>query len=90
MSPKLELAAILLTALLGDQYYRAAGETRTRLEQLATREPHFAARAALYARREFGMRSASHITAAAIARHRPLGQRGNLDQRLLSTDRLSS
>ena len=68
MSPQLELAAILLTAPMNDQFYRSANAVQERIAALANQDPQFAARAALYARREFGMRSASHIAAAAIAR----------------------
>ena len=68
MSPKLELAAILLTSLMTDQFYRSSADAQKRLATLTAQEPQFAARAALYARREFGMRSASHVAAAAIAR----------------------
>lgn len=67
MSPKLELAAILLTSLMTDQFYRSSQETKERIATLTAQEPKFAAQAALYARREFGMRSASHVAAAAIA-----------------------
>ena len=68
MSPKLELAAILLTSLMSDQFYRSSADAQKRLATLTAQEPKFAAQAALYARREFGMRSASHVAAAAIAR----------------------
>ena len=68
MSPQLELAAILLTAPLNDQFYRSANAVQERIAALAAQDPQFAARAALYARREFGMRSATHVAAAAIAR----------------------
>ena len=68
MSPQLELAAILLTAPLNDQFYRSANAVQQRIAALAAADPKFAAKAALYARREFGMRSASHVAAAAIAR----------------------
>ena len=67
MSPQLELAAILLTAPLNDQFYRSANAIQQRIAALAAQDPEFAAHAALYARREFGMRSASHVAAAAIA-----------------------
>ena len=69
MSPQLELAAILLTALLSDQPYRSANAVQECIAALAAQDPRFAAQSALYSRREFGMRSASHIAAAAIARN---------------------
>lgn len=69
MSPKLELAALLLTSLVNEQFYRSSADARQRISELTAQEPRFAAQAALYARREFGMRSASHVAAAAVARH---------------------
>ena len=66
---KLELAALLLTSTLGDQYYRAADVTATRLKQLLTEigDKKFAAKAALYARKEAGMRSVTHLVASELA-----------------------
>lgn len=67
--PKLELVSILLTSMVQDQYYRDASDTIKRLEQLMNVvDPLFAAKAALYARREFGLRSISHVVAGQIAR----------------------
>ncbi len=82
-SPKLELVSILLTSFVQDQYYRSAetqdqkgmvgqamASTAQRLEELIAGMPDkkFVAQAALYARREFGMRSISHLAAAQIAK----------------------
>jgi len=69
-TPKLELASIMLTAMLKDQFYRSADDTVKRLRELIAAQPdkRFVAKAAIYARREAGMRSVTHLTAAEIAK----------------------
>jgi 60 kDa SS-A/Ro ribonucleoprotein len=68
-SPELELVSILLTSFVSDQYYRSADDTTTRLKEvLSIVDPLFAAKAAIYARTKYGMRSVSHITASEIAK----------------------
>ncbi len=68
--PKLELVSILLTSFLTDQHYRSGDQTVERLRQLIDQLPDksFAAKAALYARTEYGMRSVSHVVAREIAK----------------------
>ncbi|MEL7160870.1 MAG: TROVE domain-containing protein, partial [Bacteroidota bacterium] len=67
-SAEYRLASLLLTNFLTDQYYRTAGESLRELKELVTSvAPGFAARAAVYARQEFGMRSSSHAVAALLA-----------------------
>src|SRR4051812_41349974 len=68
-TPKLELLSILLTSFIQNQYYRSAGDTLSRVRELVASEADkkFIARAAIYARNEFGMRSISHAVAAEIA-----------------------
>jgi hypothetical protein len=70
-SPKQELVSILLTATLGDQYYRTADATVARLKALVSEnsDKEFVAKAAIYARTKAGMRSVSHLVAAEIARN---------------------
>lgn len=73
-SAKAEFASILLTSFVTDQYYRSADDGLARtIELLDQVEPVFAAKAAVYARNEFGMRSISHVVAAEIA-HRVKGE----------------
>lgn len=68
-SPKFEFACLLLTSFLKDQFYRSEAETVTRLRSLlAGSDPRFAAKTAIYARHEFGMRSITHFVAAELAR----------------------
>lgn len=74
-SEKLELVTILLTSFLEDKYYRTGNETAKRITNLvnAIADKRFVAKAALYARREAGMRSVSHLVAGEIA-HSVKGQ----------------
>lgn len=68
-SAKSELVSHLLTSMVQDQYYRSADEGLDRLRALIQQvDPIFAAKAAIYARNEAGMRSVSHVVAAEIAR----------------------
>lgn len=63
-----ELVSILLTSFVQDQFYRSSQSTQHRLQALvAQADVEFAAKAAIYARTEFGMRSITHILAACIA-----------------------
>lgn len=67
-TPKVELVSHLLTSFVEDQFYRSEAEGLDRLRELLnTVDSEFAAKAAVYARNEFGMRSISHVTAAEIA-----------------------
>jgi hypothetical protein len=67
-SGKLELASILLTFTVQDQYYRSAQSGVNRLIELIDAMPdkRFAAKAAIFARTRFGIRSATHIMAAEL------------------------
>jgi len=66
-SDKMKLASILLTSFVQDQYYRSAGQTQTELKDLIAKvDPKFAAKAAIFARNEFGMRSITHIVGAEV------------------------
>ena len=63
-----KLASLLLTSFVKDQFYRSKDQERTELRTLLTQvDPLFAAKAALYARNEFGMRSISHVVAGELA-----------------------
>lgn len=69
-SAELELVSILLTSFVQDQYYKSAGDTMKRVTELLNKvDPKFAAKAAIYARNEFGMRSITHVLAVEIAKH---------------------
>ncbi len=79
-SDKLELVTILLTSFLEDKYYRSANQTVKRITELVTQiaDKKFVAKAALYARREAGMRSVSHLVAGEIG-HLVKGQEWTKD-----------
>lgn len=69
-SPELELISILLTSFANDQFYRSANDTFARLISLIVDcDKEFVAKAAVYARNEFGMRSISHVVASELAPH---------------------
>lgn len=66
-SDKLALASVMLTSMVADTFYRSEAETVTYLKQLVSRvDPLFAAKTAVYARRTFGLRSITHLTAAEL------------------------
>jgi len=68
LSAKSELVSLLLTSLAEDKYYERADAQTTRLMGLMGQvDPLFAAKAAIYARDTFGMRSITHLAAAALA-----------------------
>lgn len=68
MTPELELVSALLTSFLEDKFYQS-GSDRIQVikDAIAKVDKLFAAKAAVYARTEFGMRSVSHVAAAEIA-----------------------
>lgn len=69
-SDKLEFVSILLTSFVKAQYYKSAEDQMKRVNELiqAIPDKQFLAKAAIYARNEFGMRSITHVTAAEVAR----------------------
>ena len=69
-STKLELASLLLTSFVTDQYYRTANDSMERVKELIAglKDKTFAAKAAIYARTKFHMRSISHVVAAEMFR----------------------
>jgi hypothetical protein len=68
MSAELELVTILLSSFVQDKFYRGANAELARVKQLVDKlDPLFAAKAAIYARQEFGMRSITHMLAGELA-----------------------
>lgn len=67
---KLELASIMLTSTLQDSFYRSGDATAARLKELIGQmgDKRFVAKAAIYARKEAGMRSITHLAAAELAK----------------------
>lgn len=69
-SPELELVSILLTSFANDSFYRSADDTFQRLKELiAITDKQFVAKATVYARTVFGMRSITHAVASELAKH---------------------
>lgn len=67
-SPENKLASLLLTSFAQDQYYRKADDTfKDLIAMLQKVDPLFAAKAGVYARTQFGMRSITHVLAAELA-----------------------
>lgn len=65
---EMRLASMLLTSFANDQFYRSQSETFDELvELIALCDPKFVAKAGIYARNEYGMRSITHVLAAELA-----------------------
>jgi hypothetical protein len=66
-SKELELVSILLTSFVTDTFYRSSSDTLERLKVLLSEvDPKFAAKAAIFARDKFGMRSITHALAGEL------------------------
>ena len=72
MSPKAEFASILLTTFTTDTFYKSADDQVTRVAELvrSLEEPLFVAKAAIYTRKQNGLRSVSHIVAGELAQRK--------------------
>lgn len=69
-SNEMQLASLLLTSFGDDKFYQKENETYKRLEQLIeVCDKEFVAKAIIYARKEFGMRTITHIAASMLAKH---------------------
>ena len=67
-SSELELVSVLLTSFANDTFYEKAEDKFDRLKDLVGQvDPLFAAKAAIYARKQFGMRSITHVLAGELA-----------------------
>lgn len=63
------LISLLLTSFVDDKFYESSAKNRERLAALLeTVDKQFCAKAILYTRREFGMRSISHVAASLLAK----------------------
>jgi 60 kDa SS-A/Ro ribonucleoprotein len=68
--PKTELISLLSTSFGDDKFYRTHTETFERLKHLLLiNDKLFAAKALIYARKELGMRTITHVGAAELAKH---------------------
>lgn len=69
-SSELELISILLTSFVGESFYENSNDTLMRLRKILPKvDPKFAAKAAIFARDQFGMRSITHVLAGEIAKY---------------------
>lgn len=68
-SPKLELVNLMLSNFLSGDMYRSEKQVLKRVKDLVAQidDKDFVARAALFARNEFGMRTMSHVVAGELA-----------------------
>lgn len=69
-SDKLELISLLLTSFVKDKFYESGSEQLSRLQDLVSKikDKKFIAKAAIYARKEFGMRSITHALLAELSK----------------------
>ena len=68
LSPKMEFVAALVTSFAEDKFYEKATARFDRVKELLAKiDPEFAAKAIIFARDEFNMRSMSHAGAAELA-----------------------
>lgn len=69
-STQLELISILLTSFGTDQYYKKSENTFDRLKELILlNDKKFVAKAAIYARTIFGMRTITHVAASELGKY---------------------
>ena len=75
---KTELVQLLACSFLEPQYYVNASQQAQRLVELAGKvnDPEFLAKAAIFTRTRFGMRSSAQLLAAAVGPHRLEGSEG--------------
>lgn len=69
-SNKLAIASFLFTSFLTDTYYKKESQETARLMDLfkSEKDKEFIAKAAVFTRNEYGMRSVSHLAAALLAK----------------------
>jgi len=69
-SKEVELISLLVTSFADDQFYRSSEDVFKQLSYLIDKcDKKFAAKAGIYARKKFGMRSITHVLASEIAKH---------------------
>ena len=69
-SDEMQLASLLLTSFGDDKYYQKEKDTYSQLEQLIEAcDKEFVAKAIIYARKQFGMRTITHIASSMLAKH---------------------
>lgn len=67
---EMQLASLLLTSFDDDKYYQKEKDIYQQLERLiAVCDKEFVAKAIIYARKQFGMRTITHIASSMLAKH---------------------
>ena len=70
-SEEMAFLSLILTSFVNDQFYRSAETSIDELKQMVSniKDKEFMAKAAVYARDKFGMRSITHALAGEMASH---------------------
>lgn len=69
-SPELQLISTLFTSFANDQFYKSSNDVFSDLKELIAKcDKKFVAKAAIYARTQFGMRSITHVVASELAKY---------------------
>lgn len=69
-SNEMQLASLLLTSFGDDKYYQKENEVYQQLERLISLcDKQFVAKAIIYARKQFGMRTITHIASSMLAKY---------------------
>lgn len=69
-SDEMQLASLLLTSFGDDKHYQKEKDIYNQLERLiAVCDKEFVAKAIIYARKQFGMRTITHIASSMLAKH---------------------
>jgi hypothetical protein len=77
-TPEVALVNLLLTSFMKEKHYESASDEQKRLDGLLGKvDPKFAAKAGVYARQRFGMRSITHFQADECGRRMPCWQKLN-------------
>lgn len=67
---EMQFVSLLLTSFMNDKFYERQGAIVERMRELIEKcDKDFCAKAIVYARREFGMRSVTHVAASILAKH---------------------
>lgn len=69
-SYEMKFVSLLLTSFMNDKFYETEKSTIDRMKDLIEKcDKEFCAKAIVYARREFGMRSVTHVAASILAKY---------------------
>lgn len=69
-SYEMQFVSLLLTSFMNDKFYETEKGTIERMKDLIDKcDKEFCAKAIVYARREFGMRSVTHVAASILAKY---------------------